>query len=91
MNKIGVKLRKIHTLHIKKRYVNQLLKNKKESLNKKELRKLKKPKIQRMRLLIYLTLENVKHMHKINIKMQRYILFLHFLNKIAISTNLAKK
>ena len=48
-------------------------------------------KIQKMKLLIYLTLGSVKHMHKKNIRMQRYILFLHFLNKFAISTNLAKK
>ena len=79
MNIIGAKLHKIHTLHTKKQYVNQLPKNRKESLNKKEQRKLKKLKIQKTKLPIYLTLENVKHMRKINIRMQRYILFLHFL------------
>ena len=45
MNIIGAKFHKIHTLHIKKQFVNQWQKNKKESLNKKEQRKQKKQKI----------------------------------------------
>jgi len=65
MNTIGVKLHKIHILHIKKQYVNQWQKNKKENWNKKELKKPKKLKIQRMKLQTYLISKNVKHMRKI--------------------------
>ena len=66
-NITGAKYLKIHTLLIKKQFVNLWLKNKKEKSNKKELKKLKKQKIQKMRLQIYYHLKNVKHMLKKNL------------------------
>ncbi len=44
MNIIGVKFHKIHILHIKKQFVNQWQKNKKENWNKKEPKKQKSKK-----------------------------------------------
>ena len=66
MNTIGAKYNKTHTLHIKKQYVNQWQKNKKEKLNKKEQEKLKKPKIQKKKLPIYWISKKDTHMHKMS-------------------------
>ena len=85
----GARLHKIHILHIKKQFVNLLQKNKKENLNKKELKRLRKLEIQKMKLQTCLALKSVKHMHKINLEMQKF--FCIFLNNVAISTNLAEK
>lgn len=63
-NTIGTKFHKTHTLHIKKQFVNQWQKNKKENLNKKEQRKQKKQKIQKKKSQTYWISRKDMHMHK---------------------------
>ena len=64
MNITGVKLRKIHTLHIKKQFAKQWQKDKPNKSNKKKLARLQLKRNQ-TKLQIFFLSKNVKLLHKI--------------------------